>query len=250
MQEEKMRRNMLIKTISDFLSKVLPAADASTTASIKQQQLIPTKLETPKSETPKRKTTHIPVRSILSSASSSGTPTAEHWEAGPSTETVYATTPPSPSRAAIPEEDVEEFTRRNFGPTASPYMASYVYDRDFLDKQYGIRKEGEEYKIGDSAVTIDVHSDIYVKGKRFRGTEGLWELLTHKKPNVNIVTTDDYKKYKGILEMTNAHLEGYVPGGNIHISRGFKYKEIISKLFAPTRRRGAESALRRHWVKY
>jgi hypothetical protein len=89
--------------------------------------------------------------------------------------------PPPPSHAAISEEDVEEFTRRNSGPTASRYMISYVYDRYFLDKQYGIGKEGEEYKIGDSAVTIDDNSDIFVNSKRFRGTEGQWELLTPKK---------------------------------------------------------------------
>jgi hypothetical protein len=246
MQEEKMRNNMLIKTISQFLRKVLPATGALAS---ERQQMIPTKLETPKSETPKRTSARLPVRSILSSASSSGTPAAEHWEAGPSTESVYeTTTPPPPSHAAMSEEDVKEFTTRHFGPTASPYMTSYVYDKDFLDKHYGIRKEGEKYKIGDSAVTIDTNSDIYVKRKRFAGTEGLWELLTKKKPNVDIVTSDDYRQYKGILEMTNAHLEGYMPGGNIHISRGFKYKEIISKLFAPTRSRGAESALRKRWA--
>jgi hypothetical protein len=30
--------------------------------------------------------------------------------------------------------------------------------------------------------------------------------------------------------MTNAHLEQYEPGGNIHVSRGVKYRDVISKL--------------------
>jgi hypothetical protein len=56
-------------------------------------------------------------------------------------------------------------------------------------------------------VTIEENTNIYLKDKHFKGTEGLWELLTRKKPNLHFVTTKDYRKYKSILQMTNAHME-------------------------------------------
>ena len=43
------------------------------------------------------------------------------------------------------------------------------------------------------------------------------------------VTTADLKQYKTILEMPNAHLQGYEPRASIRTSKGVKYKEIISK---------------------
>jgi hypothetical protein len=51
-----------------------------------------------------------------------------------------------PSKIEI-KEDVPEYS---FGTRASPYLALYAYDSDSLDKQYGIRKEGDKYRIGNS----------------------------------------------------------------------------------------------------
>jgi hypothetical protein len=59
----------------------------------------------------------------------------------------------------------------------------------------------------------------------------LWELLTRKKPNLVLITRQDYEKYKSILLMTSGHLEQYRADGNIHVSRGPKYRNVISKLF-------------------
>jgi hypothetical protein len=104
--------------------------------------------------------------------------------------------------------------------------------------------------IGDSAVTVDSRSDITIHDKTFRGTKVLWELLTRKKLGEKLDSTTDLKRYKNILEMTNAHLEGYKPGGDKHISRGQKFVNVISKLFPQTRRRSVEAQLRRRWATY
>jgi hypothetical protein len=48
--------------------------------------------------------------------------------------------------------------------------------------QYGILKVDDFYMIGNSNVTIDNASDIYVNDRSFRGTKGLWQLLTCKNP--------------------------------------------------------------------
>jgi hypothetical protein len=50
--------------------------------------------------------------------------------------------------------------------------------------------------------------------------------------------------------MTNAHMEGYEPGGDIRISRGQKFVNVISKLFPLTRRRAVKAQLGRRCVHY
>jgi len=94
------------------------------------------------------------------------------------------------------EEDVQAFGKENVGTIASPYIVPYFYNKRFLDTQYGIRKVGDSFKIGDSDVLLDTDSDITIKGQEFRGTKGLWELLTRKNVNRKHITTDDLKKYK------------------------------------------------------
>jgi hypothetical protein len=148
------------------------------------------------------------------------------------------------------EEDVTRFGREKFGSLASPYLTPYIYDTRKLDTQYGIRKEGNEFKIGDSTVTVDTNSNIHIKGRQYEGTEGLLELLTLKNVKRDRITTDDLKNYKDILETTHAHLEGYKPTGNINISKGLKFKSVIAPLFADTKKRGKETALRRKWLTY
>ena len=99
--------------------------------------------------------------------------------------------------------------------------------------------------IGDSQMTVaDDDSDITIKGKNLRGTQGLWELLTRRNLQWNIITTDGLKTNKKILLLTNGHLTGYEPDSNIHISAGSKFRDVVAKIFPPQtrKRRGIESA--------
>ena len=104
--------------------------------------------------------------------------------------------------------------------------------------------------MGDSTVLVDTVSDITIKGKEFRVTTGLWEQLTRKTFDRRKITTDDLKKYKKILELTNAHLTDYRPGADIQITRGAKYRDVIAPLFPHIRRRVIETALSLWWAKY
>ena len=147
-------------------------------------------------------------------------------------------------------ETIDDDDVREFGEIASPYLTPYLYNRRFLDKQYGIRRDGGTFMIGNSAVSVDETSDITINGKRFRGTKELWEPLTRKNVITAVITTSDLKGYKHILEMTNAHLVRYEPGGDIQISRGSNFTKVISKLFPQRKRRGIKTALRQRWVTY
>jgi hypothetical protein len=204
---------MQVKTIADFLKKVLP--DAASRAALLNQALS-VKESSSNKLTEKRVTVPSPVE-----VPSPSSPLDVIYEAGPSTS--YAT----PKGAVEPEEDddqyideeVKSYGERNFGTRASPYLSPYLYDKGFSDKQYGLRKEDGNFMICDSNVSVDKDGDLYIKGQHFKGTSGLWELLTRKRINKEKVTTSDLKTYKNILQMTHGHLERYEPSANIQYKR-------------------------------
>jgi len=126
------------------------------------------------------------------------------------------------------EEDARAFGTDNIGPTASPYILAYLYNRRSLDTQYGIRKDGYAFKIGGSSVLVDTDSDMTIKGREFKGTTGLWELLTRKKVERNKIMVDDLKKYNRISELNNVYLTDYQPGADMQITRESKYRDDIA----------------------
>jgi len=150
------------------------------------------------------------------------------------------------------EREVLDFGALTVGALASPYVWPYLYEskRWGLDTEYGIRREGGVFMIGDSRVSVDRDGNIHIKDVEFPATEGLWELLTRKKLDKNSITRDDLKQYKTILEMTNAHLEDCNPNANIHTSKRNEFRDVISKLFSTTLHSTTESALRREWISY
>ena len=132
--------------------------------------------------------------------------------------------------------DIEKSLDWQVGSLASPYVSPYAHKRRFLDTTFGIRSEGGKFKIGNQNVTVDENSNIHLGDKMFKGTTGLWELLTRKNVDHKLVTKNDLSIYKVILELTNGHLEDNTAFNNIKTSRGAKYKDVIAKIFPPKRR--------------
>ena len=89
--------------------------------------------------------------------------------------------------------DTRAFGRENIGLIASPYILSYLYNRRRrnLDTRYGIRKEVELFKLCNSRVLVGTDSDIMIRGKEFRWTTELWELLTRKSVDRRKITKVD-----------------------------------------------------------
>ena len=113
----------------------------------------------------------------------------------PSEEIIYETPKREPVRDfdddyddAFLEEGAKKSRRENVGFVSSPHLMPYVYKR-----QYGMRMDGDIFKIGDSAVLVDQDGDITIKEKEFWGFEGLWDLLTYKRVNKEHVTSDDLR---------------------------------------------------------
>src|SRR5215510_10953229 len=228
MRERDAKRAMQLKSVAQTLKKVLP--DASSRAVFIQQVLSSTESYKDRVSLPPEPLV-TPIRH------------PKYELAGPS----YEIRSPEPDTARV-DTDYDDDEAENTSQFGKTWLAS-PYNKSFLDIQYGIRKDGDSFKIGDSTLSVDDRGNLTIKGKEYRGTEGLWELLTRKKVKRENITTADLRNYKSILERTNAHKKHYEPGGNIHISRGAKYRDVISKLFVDTRRRGVKSGLRRTWLR-
>jgi hypothetical protein len=148
--------------------------------------------------------------------------------------------------------DVHQFGTEHFGELASPYVTPYVYNRPYLDRDFGIHRDDDgQFRIGNSLIEIDEHnSNVIVQGRVYKGTKGLFELLTRKKVNHSLISKQDLKNYKRILHVTSGHLEGNDPSGVIKTRRGPKFREVISLLFPSTRKRGVETVLGHKWLRY
>jgi len=78
------------------------------------------------------------------------------------------------------EDEARAYGREKVGSVASPYLMPYVYNRCFLDIQYGVRKDGDIFMIGDSLVVVNTGCDITIKERVIKGSKCLWELFTRK----------------------------------------------------------------------
>jgi hypothetical protein len=169
LEDAQIQRKTLINAFRDFLKQVLP--DAKTKAAI-----------SPKLEKLHTATQSSPLRPL----SSPVTPGFRSF----SEELIYET----PTRPVDPlpkaegtEQEVLDFNTRNFGALASPYVSPYVYKKQpwYLETQYGIRKEGDQFKLGNSIFGVDTEGNIHIgepdTAVKFNSTPGLGELLTRKK---------------------------------------------------------------------
>ena len=115
---------------------------------------------------------------------------------------------------------------------ANKYMRMIVSaERDrLMDYTYGVRHESGKWMIGDSPLEIETDDSIFINGKRYKGTPGLYELMFMKHPKENVYNEMDLNAYKDILRDTNAHKHHYLVNAQVNTNRGVKYKQIILSL--------------------
>jgi len=114
------------------------------------------------------------------------------------------------------DKTVKAFSEQQFGRVASPYIASYVFHRADVDRDYGMRRDVDgKFRIGNSVVKIDHKSNVIIQGVPYKRTKGLFVLLTRKKVDRSFVTNSDMNSYRVILEATHGHLEDNDPSGGI-----------------------------------
>ena len=180
----------LIHRLADFPRKVLPEP-----AHTKAPQRLPSAVQRPKIETAETAETpqHILVarRSDPPSASTSYEVSKRRGSSG------------SDAAETSDSDDAEQGAYE----VSSPYLNTLC----FLDEQYGIRRVGNTLMIGGTPITAHEKGNLSVGGTRFKGTRFLWELLTRKNFNSDVITKSDLNAYIRILVLTNAHLVGYEP---------------------------------------
>ena len=126
------------------------------------------------------------------------------------------------------EEEYEEEEKEEELETEGQIARVYLNRPDY-DKTFGIRKEKGHHYIGDTHVII--HRDnIIVDDEKFRGTPGLWELITAKKPKGNL--DDDIENYKIILLKINVlHRNNYPNNPYPKASDSYKWEKILSPIW-------------------
>ncbi|KAG7196328.1 hypothetical protein KM043_000020, partial [Ampulex compressa] len=130
------------------------------------------------------------------------------------------------------DEILRFFERPEFKDSISgKYLRLLSTDRKkkFVDRSYGVRKQGENYIIGNSPITFEEDS-IIVNGKNYPKTVGLMELLISKEPKTYLIENKDNKNYVKILTATNAHRKEYKENADFKNKNSKKFKTYISPL--------------------
>lgn len=129
-------------------------------------------------------------------------------------------------------------------PKSKKLMETSLSKRDLTDLYdtmnipCGLRKEDEQFFIGNSIVTfsnLDKDDEkiriIRIDNVQYELTPGLTELLFRKTPNLKLVSDKDKHVYKEILIKTSVHKRDYNPNGQIKGDKSIKYREIIKPMF-------------------
>ena len=117
------------------------------------------------------------------------------------------------------------------GNIARGYLSHSLEKEQVADHTYGLRYDNMAYKIGNKIVEIK-NNDLIIDDTPYKGTQGLWELITLKKPRE--YTQNDLDTYKAILLQTNGHLKNYKDGAQMSSNKYPKYLNIIKPLFEST----------------
>ena len=131
---------------------------------------------------------------------------------------------------ATKEEEDEEDEEEEEEDESVGEIARHYLNKQYRDITFGIRKEKGHHYIGNIHVIV-VDNDIIIRdsGERFRGTNGLWELITSRDP-VNF-NKDDKDEYERLMVKTNALHREYNPlNPRPRGSMGKKWKNILGPI--------------------
>lgn len=122
-------------------------------------------------------------------------------------------------------ESEKGYWKPNF---AKPAIDYYLSLNKNIDKNFGIQKQGDHYRMGDQIVTLDNLSNITVDGHKFQGTPGLWELVMLARPTT--YTREDFSNYEDLVEKTQVIFHPLKKNEREKPKLTIKYKEILSEL--------------------
>ena len=124
------------------------------------------------------------------------------------------------------EEEYEEY-----GPLAREFFQKYLDAKSTVDATFGIRFENGKSMMVDEVVHIN-DDNIVVNRSVYKGTPGLWTLITSPNPKTEEYTANDYERYKELLYDTNALHRGYdAESQNPRANRSKKWKRTLHHIW-------------------
>ncbi|KAK5644550.1 hypothetical protein RI129_005850 [Pyrocoelia pectoralis] len=145
----------------------------------------------------------------------------------------------------------EEFLEQ-YAPLPRVYVERMIRDTEnAIDTTYGIHYNIDTDKWTMGNTPIDVQGeDLLVKGVRYKGTEGLYELIIMNAPDRSLITEQDEENYKQILIDTNVARRSYDAGEQLRGSKRMKYTQIIKPLLTTTTGSGVFKELGNRPIEY
>jgi len=127
------------------------------------------------------------------------------------------------------EDPVSDIRTLELGDLATKYLRQYASRKKETDKIFGIRATDDNFYVGEKPISVE-GDDITVGDKTYKGTPGLWELLTMARPNESIYDSNDHADYVEILNATKAMNTPSNPN-KPKASGGWKYMNIIKLIW-------------------
>ena len=104
------------------------------------------------------------------------------------------------SDALLKNNLVNPFQDEPFHKSAFDYYMSSGMNK-VRDNYFRIYENDGRLKLGDTDVIIDGNNNIIIKGKKFKSTQGLWDLIMLNSPKQ--YTAHDMDQYRKINDLTN-----------------------------------------------
>ena len=124
-------------------------------------------------------------------------------------------------------------------------IARHYLNKQYRDTTFGIRKEKGHHYIGNKHVIVDDNDIIIAKdGDRFKGTVGLWELITLREPAY--FEEEDKDEYERLMVKTNALHREYDPSNpRPRGSMSKQWKNILGPIWYKKQGFSEEDAFRK-----
>ncbi|XP_065681602.1 uncharacterized protein LOC136095233 [Hydra vulgaris] len=134
----------------------------------------------------------------------------------------------SETKAIMPPETVNNMS---LGTIAAEYLKLYTAknSKKVSDDIFGIHynRDNKKFYIGKKPITIEGNG-ITIEDKKYIRTPGLWEIIVKSHPVK--YTNDDRKKYKEILNQTDA-IRSDLNSAKPRSSRSYKYTNVIKPIW-------------------
>ncbi|XP_011858847.1 PREDICTED: uncharacterized protein LOC105556369 [Vollenhovia emeryi] len=131
----------------------------------------------------------------------------------------------------------QKILKTHYGTLGQKYLGAVLSGKKSvnIDSVYGVYFSNNGTMIGNKRIDLDKNDDIIVDGKKYTGTQGLYELIFKKFPEEDSYTKSDKRNYKSILLATNAHRRDHNMHNPVNSNKGHKYRNIIAPLLKGVR---------------